>query len=576
MSSTNFLNELATTVLDQDPVRLIERIRTIKGFPFKLRGLDEDKMPVARDYLVGFYQHCAFELPKKESPTTVIVKGRQVEFTETSLNLLLYYLHRFSYFTALYAFPRQDQIGRFSRDRLKTAIEDSVNGEVASWISSKGPGADTVGHKEFKNNNLLYMGGAWGEADALRNIAADALFADEFQDWTQAGYEATSEALGHSKYRINIALGTPKRVGSNYYRMWEKSDQRYYHPRCISCQRLFMITLDNFEYKRMVKCPYCNKVQDKRFSIANGGEWIATKPSNTLYTGFHVSQLLVPWITREEIDQKKDGMNERRFNNEVLGNFYSGLSAGLSLEDLQSCLDRGLALSRYVTPPSETFAGIDWGTHTEEKQAGAFTTVVILSRLDTRKFRLEYCKRFLEPDYLKQIAQISNLLREFNTRVAVGDNAGAIQIQELRKVWGNRIVSCYYGAPAAREETTYNSKRNMITADKHLTLDVCLENLKRGTYVIPYKNPEETEWLIDDICAVESDTVPMGGSEKKVWLKMPGKTDDGLQALNYATMAAKFLSNANTPGIIGSSRMNSGGFARPVGASLSIRRGGWL
>jgi hypothetical protein len=572
---SNLAREISTSVLDLDPVRFIERLRTIKGKPFRLRGVDEKNEPIARDYLMGFYRHCAFELPKKESPPVVVVKGRQVEFTETSLNLVLYYLRRFSYFNALYAFPRQDQVGRFSRDRLKSAIDDSIGSEIKSWIVPS-VGADTVGHKEFKNGNILYMGGAWGEADALRNIAADALFADEFQDWTQPGYEATSEALGHSEYRINIALGTPKRVGSNFFRMWDRSDQRLFHPRCIQCQNTFLITLENFKYKLMVECPHCRKLQDKRYAIANNGEWIASRPSNSAnLAGFHVSQLLAPWITREEIDQKSDAYGDRRFQNEVLGNFYSGLSAGLSPDDLER--DTRFRLSKYVTPPTDTFVGLDWGTHTEEKQAGSYTTIVVISRIDFKKFKIEYCQRFLEPDYLKQVAQISTLLREFNCRVAVADSSGAIQVQELRKSWQNKIVTCFYGAPAGKEETTFNPKRNMITADKHLTLDICLENCKRKCIVIPYKSPEETEWLIDDICSVESDTLPAGGTEKKVWVKIPGKTDDGLQALNYALLASKFLATEGQSGIIGSSRIGkSGGFAKPIGTTLGIRRGGWL
>jgi len=532
------LSSLLTNVRDVDPVRFIEKYRTIRGRNFKIVG-------EGRDYLVDFYRYTCIGALKDRKPT-VVCKGRQVEMTEAALNIALYYLCNYKFFTTLHSFPRDSQVSRFSTQRLQGALRDSALDEnntpmLTNFLADHKNSRNTVSGVEFKFSNYYYMYSAWGEADALRGISADLLCRDEFQDWSSSAIDNTDACLSASPYKIEFSFGTPKSAGTPFEDLWEHSDQRYFHTRCVGCNHLFVITLDNFLYGMTIQCPKCKKEQDKRVSNQNG-VWVSAKDSrNCMRTGFHISQLMSPMMTREEITRKQLEFSPMKFKNEVLGEFFSGSSAPLDPRKvIQTCCEpyADEDFLHQVLPPKQTFMGIDWGGRTDLNDKGAYTVVTIISK-DRDRYRVEFAKRITYNDYLKQVTYIKELIRMYNCSSVVADiGAGAIQCQMLQTEFKDLVKSCYYSANL-KNKYIYNPENWMISVDRDAFLEEVVDIINRSNIEIPWKNNKDKQWFIDQICNTEIGISEKTGNVRRKYQKIEKKKpNDALHSLNYAYIAS--------------------------------------
>ena len=532
------LTDVLMKVREVDPVRFIEKYRTIRGKDFKIVG-------EGRDYLVDFYRYMCIGTLKDKKPA-VVVKGRQVEMTEAALNISLYYLCNYKFFTTLHSFPRDSQVSRFSTQRLQGALRDSAQDEnknpmLMNFLADHKNARNTVSGVEFKNSSYYYMYSAWGEADALRGISADLLCRDEFQDWSGSAIDSTDACLSASPYKVEFSFGTPKGTGTDFAKLWDHSDQRYFHTRCSGCNNLFVITLDNFIHGFTIQCPRCVKEQDKRISNQKG-VWIPTKDSrNALRTGFHISQLMSPMITREEITRKQQEFSPMKFKNEVMGEFFSGSTNPLEpAEVIAKCCEpyKEDDFVHQIVAPKQTFMGIDWGGRTDINDKGAYTVVTVLSK-ERDKYKVELTKRITYNDYIKQVTYIKELIRMYNCVQVVADiGAGAIQCQMLQTEYQDTVKSCYYSANL-KTKYIYNPESWMISVDRDQWLEELIDIIVRGNIIIPWKNNKDKQWFIDQICNTEIGMSEKTGNVRRKYQKAKKKEpNDALHSLNYAFIAS--------------------------------------
>lgn len=532
------LTSLLMNVREVDPVRFIEKYRTIRGKNFKIVG-------EGRDYLVDFYRYMCIGALKDKKPA-VVCKGRQVEMTEAALNISLYYLCNYKFFTTLHSFPRDSQVSRFSTQRLQGALRDSAldadnNPMLMNFLADHKGSRNTVSGVEFKNSSYYYMYSAWGDADALRGISADLLCRDEFQDWSPSAVDSTDACLSASPYKIEFSFGTPKGTGSTFNTLWDNSDQRYFHTRCTGCNHLFIITLENFLYGMTIQCPKCKKEQDKRDSNVNG-VWVPSKePRHCMRTGFHISQLMSPMMSHEEIIRKMSEMSPMKFKNEVLGEFFSGSTNPLDpAKVISMCCDPYSSedFANQIIAPKQTYMGIDWGGRTDLNDKGAFTVVTIISK-DRDKYKVEFTKKITYDDYLKQVAYIKELIVLYNCVQVVADiGAGAIQCQMLQTEFKDTVKSCYYSANL-KNKYIYNPENWMISVDRDQWLEELIDIIIRGNIIIPWKNNKNKQWFIDQICNTKIGTSEKTGNVRRKYEKEKKKEpNDALHSLNYAYIAS--------------------------------------
>ncbi len=302
-----------------------------------------------------------------------------------------------------------------------------------------------------------------------------------------------------------------------------------------------MITLDNFKHGFMVECDKCKVLQDKRLSM-RGGKWIPMK-SSKYRVGFHISQLLSPLITREEIEQKKADFSESKFKNEVMGEFYSG--AGIPLEErevIARCAEpyKHLAFEGAIRAPQQTFIGIDWGGRNEQKDKGAYTVFTALSRDGkTGKYKLEYAERIMYKDINKQIKYCIDLITLYNgVSVVVDLGFGQHQCNELQKYFQNRVKGCMYFTNL-KNKMKYDKDTWTLSVDRNGYLEDIIEIVKRGNFIIPYKHPDKVNWYVKQMCNTELRYKEHKGNVSREYEKLTRYApNDALHSLCYSYIAS--------------------------------------
>jgi DNA-directed RNA polymerase subunit RPC12/RpoP len=383
------------------------------------------------------------------------------------------------------------------------------------------------------------MYSAWAEADSLRGLSVDALMRDEFQDWSASAIANTAASTSRSKFAVEFSFGTPKTSGSPFNKIWELSDQRYFHPRCVKCSKLFMITLDNLVHSDIVKCPHCGFEQRKRDCNLRG-EWIPTRSTGPEgRVGFHISQLIHPEITKEAILRFKQENSDSKFKNEVLGEFSTVGARPLEERDMidRCCTPyKDIPFPYLVQAPNETFMGIDWGGRNEVNNRGAYTVVTIIGK-NRDKYEVKHTEMLTSVEYLKQVARIRELITLYNCVSIVADSGyGQVQCQMLQSEYGPKVKSAYY-APNSKNKMSYNEETWMLTIDRNAFIEELIDIINRGQLVIPWKNP--VEWFVQQVCNVEIKINQKTGNVFKSYEKVnTAEPNDAMHSLNYAYIAS--------------------------------------
>jgi len=196
-----------------DIVGWTEANRILKGGPFSFKD---------RDYLLPIYRNTSHRI--------IIMKARQMEMTEFIVNWLLYNLITNPGVVGIYAAPRMDQVKRFSRDRFRKAIIDSPTLREYFEAAKEEYGIESLGRMPFNNGSVCYFASAWDQFNAIRGIAADFVALDEFQDMNAEALPVIEETLSHSKHHRVLIVGTASEAGSEFHRLWLRTDQREWDP----------------------------------------------------------------------------------------------------------------------------------------------------------------------------------------------------------------------------------------------------------------------------------------------------------------------------------------------------------
>ena len=477
------------------PDRWAQYFRTIEGKPFLLHE---------RPYLTEVYRH--FGAAQKNDTTKVIVLkcSRKVEKTETICNLLLYGLLNIPYFNAVYTAPRQPQVSRFVEERFNGAMMSSVNNGCLLKQRIKA----SVSHQTFdvgaKSLNHFYAYSNWGDAHGLLGIAADMCCIDEYQDSDPDVLPMLIEMLTQSDYKLVLVSGTAREQGSEFWRLWETSTKGEW----------------------------------------DGEQWVHSNGHDTQVEniiGYHITQVMHPDVSEADIEQKRGTYTPRRFQNEVLGEFFAGSAKPLTFDVALGVIDSDMFPVESVQIPQESVMGIDWG----------LTTTVVVMSSDGRTILNAIRVESRGDGDLDEVGRIKELILRYNaTKVVCDIGYGARQVKELQEEFGERVCSCYY---SSRPMTPYEFKKrdnnrniiNMAIVDRTTYIERTLEKIKNRELVLPFKD-RELEWVIHEWCAINSsveDDMKSGRQRRSQTLTKYGRDGDdhAFHALLYAGIALDML-----------------------------------
>ncbi len=581
----SLFDSIQQSLLNIDPVAFCETYLTLDNQPFRLHG--NGYRPFA-----DIYRYIAIKALEPDAKPVLIKKARQVGGTVMAACLELYFMGCGLFGTngrppirVIHAFPQREIAEKFSKEKLNTMIASSLpiksdarkmlnTPYIQTLLDQGSDTGDSLKFKLFKDGNFLRVDSVGIDGGRLRGGSADCIFWDEVQDISAEAIGNTVEMLKQAQWGkptkgIQVYFGTPKRKGSDFHRMWNVSSQQYYYLGCEQCKQYFpLCTPETDEWKKIwihgqvVRCPHCQHEQNK-LDAAERGKWIGTKDindPNVLFVSFHISQHYMPKMTREAIDAEMPSNHptntERKFQNEVLGEFYQGDATPISPDEIiAACGDRDRGLRKQIKPGEEQLVvlGIDYGAKADLEQLAnperasktgqSFTTACVLSVKGPNFFQVDLALKFPsnEPERKKGI--IDNIMRTYSVNLAIGDIGFSNDFSStLHTIYGDRyLVSRAHGRVNDKVKYVDDAYPKEIVFERDYHITDLYDLLKKGQIKFPLKDYYRIGWAIDHCCNMEmKPSISRIGGDPEVHYVKSGPNDFAMALIN-AILAYRFF-----------------------------------
>jgi hypothetical protein len=567
----NFFDKFKESVGSIDPVIWAEKHLTLDGKPYQI---SKSGYKPHADIL----RYLGVKALEKDGRPVVFSKGRQVGATILSAVLEMYFMSSGLFgnngrpsIRVIHCFPTLIHVFTYAKTKLNTMISGAVPGTknsgkkklscVEEMLDKATPANDSLQFKQFVGGNFLRVESTGLNGSRLAGSSSDVMLYDEVQLIPQEAMSnsnklLTTAAWGSVGNGIQLYFGTPLAKGSEYYKLWSNSTQQYYHLGCEKCEELFpLYTPGSDEWEKIwlygftVKCTKCGCEQDKNEAVERG-KWIALNP-DAEYIGFHMNQLYIPTFSKEYIITQKPENHpintERAYQNEVLGEFYSGDSSPITAEEIhEKCADLGRKFRASISPAENknVYAGYDWGkkSDVEGSQGQSYSSAVLLSDDGTGKLNIEFFTLLKRNDFEEKKSIVDQMFRQYSVKLAVGDVGYANDLTEvLQRSHGDKFLASLTSSHVnGHQKYSDDHFPKTIVFEKDYYIAEVYDLLKKGMIRFPYGDYEKITTLIQHICSMEIKTVMnrMGEATQR-YVKGP-TPNDAFAALINAYLAYKF------------------------------------
>ena len=377
----NSLEDALTYLSTLDPVVFAGFYRKVKGWPLafdyskhlipeellKIQKANPSKQAYEREKKGRLLRHRPFLIDplRDDHPHKVYEKSRQVGISELSLTEVIWFLYVHGGKWVI-AFPRDTQLKDFSNTRISEAFKESKR------LSALLTGTDQTYSKKIGNGYLL-LRSAW-ESNLGEGIDADGVTLDE-KDRMKVGIEiAFWESLQSSKFGWKREISTPTVPNRGIDIPFKLSDQRIWLVRCVTCNLEQEIEYPT-NIQQQIDFPQGTKELPEgayefvcRKELCRGplnrlkGRWVARYPDKVQVRGYHITQLIAPWITATDVMQRKIRYKHfQLFSDYVLGSPAKGENILLSDDDIDAISCNYGLFTRRTDDWEDVSVGIDWG-----------------------------------------------------------------------------------------------------------------------------------------------------------------------------------------------------------------------
>lgn len=264
---------------------------------------------------IDFYDHLfLFDVYADTSPKLVCYKAAQIGFSTMAI-LKSIWIAKMKKMDLIYTMPTATDMKDFVGGKVNRIIQQ--NPILLQYVKDK----DSIEQKSI-DDSIIYFRGTWTEKAAIA-VSSDLNIHDEEDRSKQSVISQYTSRLQHSKYKHEWHFSNPSVEGNGVSKYWASSDQKHWFIICKSCnteQYLeFPQSIDPI--RRVFQCKACHTElsrNDRRV-----GRWIK-KYQDRDFSGYHISLLMAPWITANEILKYHETKSPEYFANFVLGLPYVG------------------------------------------------------------------------------------------------------------------------------------------------------------------------------------------------------------------------------------------------------------
>lgn len=422
----------------------------------------------------------------------------------------------------------------------------------------------SVGEISMKNDSTAYF---MTHTNGYRNVEGKSLshcFIDEAQYQDIQFLGNVLQTMMQTKGKTTI-LGIGGVTGTAYEKEWNKTDQREWF-------------YDDENWRDRLQFDASGLVYGSYLIDVLKGKWIAQKPENSLYHGYHIPQTIfanIPLTIQDAIDKykishrfsiqyQKENMSYDEFEAHVMGNFFKSagnpLTPAMIRKSMEPYREKRLLMPSEISDIKSQYGnkvkismGVDFGSG----NLGHTVITILIHWLETGVVQMAYLDKRKAENQISQTEMINELFRNGNCDVGVGDlGYGHIQVKMIQSgginqstgkpytgvgssvFFGCRTVSNQTQATRVDDEVTdeHGQKTARITIDKTAWI-MKLVGMFEGEskFVIPFHHEKEyeTNWLIPELSSISQ--VRLSGNDSRQNAKLEfNHPPDSAMAIIYA------------------------------------------
>lgn len=214
-------------------------------------------------------------------------------------------------FNIIYTMPTDSDVEGFVKTKTNPLIRH--NAHVMRHMDG-----DSIYLKQIGDRNLRFAG-TISKTTAISSTS-DLNIHDEASRSDQPTLEQYKSRLDASPFQGRWWFSNPTTEKDIVDQKWQESDQKEWHVTCDNGHQEFMSWPESVNLERRVfQCKNC-RVEVTR-EQRRRGKWIALYPGRTI-SGYHISHLIAPWKTANDIIVDSEG-DQEYFYNFVLGEPYN-------------------------------------------------------------------------------------------------------------------------------------------------------------------------------------------------------------------------------------------------------------
>ena len=434
-------------------------------------------------------------------------------------------------FGVMYMFPTTDDVHEFSKAILGPLLAANPI-SLGKWVKNAKGSTDTTSLKQVNGANMFMRGAGLtkvietiAESSKMKGLTVDRLVFDEVELMDKNVIAKARGRLGNSDIKEEVYIGNPGVPGHGIDELMDKSDQRYWQRKCLSCGKY---TCAELEF------PNCIKVKDGKGYIAckhcgrevftRNGVWEPEKKDNSEYMhGYNWSQLTSPNNDPYEILRDFENPPEGNLGDVYrlrLGRPFISSEEQLTTPEVFSCCGNNIQLNSHSGPCA---FGLD---------VGKTKHLIIGAKTGRDKYEIYRVVRLSDWD------DIYDMLMKFNIKMGVidsrpyEDEARRFQSRLLKA----RVYLCEYSETSVIG-SAYNNNTGIVKVNRTEICDATHELItSRGKLVIP-RNCPEIEIFAKQLCDPYK-IQEQNKKTKQMVYRYQGKEDHYRHALNYFLLAA--------------------------------------
>jgi len=473
-----------------------------------------------------------------EHPNIMIVNGRQTFKTTFCTDVLAWYSTTNPSSEISYVVDNDTHLSAFSKQRLRrgTLIQNPILKEFLPH------GRANVGEISLRNDSIIYLLTDENQYSKVESRSNKILILDEAQYQEIQFLPRALYTLTQTRGRLYI-LGIGGEAGSEYHKLWNRTDQRQW-------------IYKNKNWRDKLRFDSQGNIVNEHPENILAGRWVPQKPENDAYRGYHMSQEIfarIPLTIHDAVNKyhMQPGLSieyqQKHYSNSIfvshtLGEFYKADRRPITPEMVQACYANwlGLLKAEEVKSFKETFGneirivmGVDFGSGPAASQTVAS---IIIHWRKSHRYQLVWIDPRPQEHQLDQSRYLAELGNSYGVDFGVGDlGYGQNQVKliqdggrdskdnKFKGLGKRRFVGCRTIGDETKpklefiqETDEHGTQLGRIQIDKTTNIQKFVdfvgsyvshpkrpdEKWKRPKFIIPMKNDYETDWLLDDFCAI--------------------------------------------------------------------------